>query len=659
MARYWYGIRSGVAISIEDVPTSMKGLACECVCPYCRRAFEACALSENSKRDRYFRHQKNPSEDRTIAETLDCEVDWANESGLHLMAKQVIQTYKQVMLPIFEITPQECGLPEEILEEISPEHYYRSTPTVFTGTSVILESSVSGFKPDITLKNDKYELFVEIRVNHRVDTKKLEKVQAYAKAHMIEIDLRDFAEKPVNEAELAEFLCKSTESRKWLFHPHYEEAITQATEYYKKLPSVAEYYRKAEQRERGKKKLERLFSQPDAYAFELRRLRYSDQELKQVFQKKDFSDFWFWAQTHTVPFFVDIPITGEMVFQCDRRVWQSVVFDRYIFNRTTKRICVNNVFHELHTTHDIPVDWELAYSQEIDAGSFSLSLDVIKQYFDHLAFLGFISYINDRWPAETWAAVQCAHSITPPNSNAAEYLKETLQKIELSNPFIDSELINAEIDFRRRERVEAERKERIRKEAEEKALQEAIKNLKKCDFKIREPLVCPDQVPRYQCEDCEEIKEINDFFVYDKAGRRGLCSACMQLRILNCDQIRSAFEQQPVLKAIDPSSIFSLKEPLFSVNRVQVFQCRVCSFVGRIHQFANDAERDDQNRVCLSCWNLYKRAEARMKHESQETDAKRIARELLAGRKQSVAPTKSPYEENGNVQLSMIEKRKL
>lgn len=33
------------------------------------------------------------------------------------------------------------------------------------------------------------------------------------------------------------------------------------------------------------------------------------------------------------PFYLDIPITDEIYIKCDRRTWQMIIFDQWVYNR--------------------------------------------------------------------------------------------------------------------------------------------------------------------------------------------------------------------------------------------------------------------------------------------------------------------------------------
>lgn len=81
-----------------------------------------------------------------------------------------------------------------------------------------------------------------------------------------------------------------------------------------------------EKRKIVKEKIEQL-QIGNNYENEIKRLR-NDVAFMNLFKHRSF-----YKDGMAVPFYMDIPITGEVVFDCDRRIWQSAIFDMFIYNR--------------------------------------------------------------------------------------------------------------------------------------------------------------------------------------------------------------------------------------------------------------------------------------------------------------------------------------
>ena len=98
MARYFYGRKDGRIVSILDVPFEEYGLRCGCTCVQCGEPLEACSIRPDNLREAHFKHRKSTRE-ATDEPRFACSPDWANESGLHLLAKEIIEEEQCVAVP--------------------------------------------------------------------------------------------------------------------------------------------------------------------------------------------------------------------------------------------------------------------------------------------------------------------------------------------------------------------------------------------------------------------------------------------------------------------------------------------------------------------------------------------------------------------------------
>lgn len=589
MSEYLYGVQDGKPISIADIPVEMKGLKCGCICPECGRAFEACSLQ--GKVNRYFRHYSDKhteSEGAGGGAGPGCDVDWANESGLHKMAKHIIQQERKVAVPAVEVSLEKLklGLPDHILKKLPPVFEYKKA-TVLNCTEVELERFISDFKPDAIAKTPD-EYLIEVFARHKVPPEKVKKAAAYG-APMLEIDLSRYMEEPISYEDLRTLIVECFESREWKYHPDFEKAVECARNYFMGLPVVQEYLKKRSEREkeeqRKREEEERkarveaikreqrvnklaLLLQPDNYAKELARLR-NDNAFMQRAAHGTPNDFLFYKQHHQIPFYIDIPITGEMVFQCDRRIWQGTIFNRYVYKRNPDKngIKIDEVFNALTRDHHIPVDWDLTYKISLpNDGPFSdeyfLRRDVVRTYLGYLEYLGFITIGGYR---KEWATVHAMRTITPPDQEAVKRLQAALQKVDTTSPFVDK-LICAELqehlcekaearelevakakEARRKQRIEELQKrqeERREKElaqitaacekAEQEKKQAALRieerhrigreEVSSCDFTVKEILRDRFGLRWVQCTSCNNIFPDSEMSSYQY--RQGTCCNC-------------------------------------------------------------------------------------------------------------------------------------
>lgn len=457
MAEILYGIRRADQKSVSIGEITVAGAACECDCPLCGRPLQACSL--NGKVDRYFRHHTSGQEDERRG---NCDPLTANETALHRMAKQVIEEKKTILIPSKNITCVEAGirdLPQAVKDELQPYEFQKET--MIMGRSVEIEKRLDGFIPDVSLQTDRRELFIEILVRHKVDGEKLAKVKDHGVA-MLELDLSAYLESPVDSERISDIILGETALKKWIFYPFPKKAIEEARLFYEGQKTVISYRkREAERREaesraerieqkkklareRAQQKIDDLF-QDENYAEAIRRLRSNESFMQcsdEVWKPGWYNFGECFRLTESVPFFVDIPITGEMVFQCDRRIWQGLIFNRYIYGRRENGATFNadNIFDVLKKDYGIPIDRDLIYKLKSPLSrraSIWLPLDVIVKYLDYLDMLGFISEEDHLHDWERWMVVQARKTIDPPDSTAARELKEALDSVDCFAPNID------------------------------------------------------------------------------------------------------------------------------------------------------------------------------------------------------------------------------
>jgi hypothetical protein len=168
-----------------------------------------------------------------------------------------------------------------------------------------------------------------------------------------------------------------------------------------------------------------------------------------------------------------------MIFKCDRRIWQSVIFNRYVFGRKEvgKSFIVEKIFDALKNDYKIPIDYDLTYrlvNPLDEKKTIWLRKEVIGQYIRYLEIIGFISReYDDSYNEEgTWELVKAIKTIQSPNKRAAECLISVLNNANQYSPNIN-QLVNEKI---------SEYREIIRQEAIEKH----IKLMAEREKKIRE-----------------------------------------------------------------------------------------------------------------------------------------------------------------------------
>ena len=172
-------LQDGKSVHISQV---MSGLACNCLCPACGQKMVARKGSINAH---HFAHY-NPGGG-------DGPCEYGYETSLHLMAKEILQRTKRIVLPW---TDPIKGCETAIIDEVE------------------LERKLGRIIPDIVLTCGKQKLIVEIFVTHKVDGVKKQALRDI-KIPAIEIDLSEI-EQNLTEDELRDKITNHFENRYWL-----------------------------------------------------------------------------------------------------------------------------------------------------------------------------------------------------------------------------------------------------------------------------------------------------------------------------------------------------------------------------------------------------------------------------------------------------------
>lgn len=215
MPRNPYGLLDGRIVTVDEVD---RGLACGCHCPSCGRPLKA---HKGDERRAYFSHY-GPT---------DCGA--AYESALHLIAKEIIQQEKRLLLPELEVTSDiSIGLHGTFPErEAIVEPWKR-----IRFDEVFLEQTLGNIVPDVRLTKSDRQLFVEIRITHKVDKEKLAKIKDRNVA-TIEYDFSKYKgtidRQAIRRALVETYVPKGQGRGTWIYHPKEEETVDRLTRAYR------------------------------------------------------------------------------------------------------------------------------------------------------------------------------------------------------------------------------------------------------------------------------------------------------------------------------------------------------------------------------------------------------------------------------------------
>ena len=207
-----YGLRNGRIISVEDLnPISEFGLKCNCICPSCGDPLVA--RIRGTKKEKHFAHKSG----------ADCGK--AYESALHRLAKQVIDEGAEISLPPLE-SSYACINGYIVIDGIIkfPSYYSMAKPIIPDKGETVVEKDMGAFRPDISIKHNGIELFIEIQVTHPVDDEKKKRIQE-KKISCIEVDFSYYKNEILDESDIRDALAgkdNNVEIR-WIYNKIIEE----------------------------------------------------------------------------------------------------------------------------------------------------------------------------------------------------------------------------------------------------------------------------------------------------------------------------------------------------------------------------------------------------------------------------------------------------
>lgn len=423
-----YGIRDGHIVHISEIDLAEKGEKCNCTCPVCNGILVA--KLKDDGRQRHFAHKASSN----------CDISHAQQSGLHLLAKEIIRENKSILVPGLAISRQE--IVSGVTDVSAAAEVNINLPTINARQveydSVDIEKSFGDIIADAVILTGEKPCIIEVAVTHFVDEVKTKKLEALG-VPAFEIDLSGLLETSQPREKIESAVLFGETNRKWVFNPKrnllLEEKRAEFQNKYNAEVRKQELIekRKQEYRQNNISALQRLM-ESENYATELNRLRNDE---KAAWRLKNFS---FSKGLAEYPFYMDIPITGEFVFPCDRRIWQGKLFEVYVYWGFGEEICqfhIDKICDGIFEgkTKKLQYDTKKTYSTMIllngQKQKIYFPYDVVRRYFEYLDLLGFVYHDGYDWYSERPA------SLEPPNHMAAKILKDILQSIHGSPPDVN------------------------------------------------------------------------------------------------------------------------------------------------------------------------------------------------------------------------------
>lgn len=316
MAELIYGLKDDKLIHINDVE---QGLKCGCICPNCEANLIA---KKGNVNKHHFAH-----------ESKECDITIAQETVLHIMAKDILSEAKTIKLPKVILEDKFAFLDKNRYKSIEDDIYLQKKlekykDSIKTIDNVILEKYIDNIKPDVILEIEGKQLIIEIAVTHFIDNKKKDKIIKLG-IPTIEIDLSSYKDKMNNltKENLSQILIKDDKYKKWIYYNNYVEDIntivTKNNKTIDKLNWLSEYYKQ---------------NFTEEYMFCYDRNNLNDKHFKNFWNKLSI------LKTMLVHWFINYPIDGDILFKVDRRIWQALIIDKLYNNKFINIMFIDFVY---------------------------------------------------------------------------------------------------------------------------------------------------------------------------------------------------------------------------------------------------------------------------------------------------------------------------
>jgi hypothetical protein len=377
-----YGLRKvkngEILVHISDIHPNESGLKCNCTCPNCGSVLQAKLPRNNSDFTPRFAHHNAD------------ECQYATETAIHMKAKEIIEEEMKILLP--EVIACYRNYCETVSEEVK-----------ISFDKVILEKRVNNIIPDIIAFKGEKMLMIEIACTHAIDEMKNDKIKALD-ISTLEIDLSD-VETNFDEEYLRQQILYSTENKYWIYNSYEEEQKKVLKSKY--LKSLEEEEQNELRKKRKEKRLEKLEKEKRKRKLErvIEIIDKTNQEKLKLKWEKDFHKNRIWKKAtrkveidlNNIPKHINIEIPGEIVFGCDRRIWQSYIFYRYVYNKVkiygknTYPISVKRIQKNIKENFKDYLISDLVYTKDIDIDIPSLT----KVIYDYLKALARFDYLDE------------------------------------------------------------------------------------------------------------------------------------------------------------------------------------------------------------------------------------------------------------------------
>lgn len=142
-----------------------------------------------------------------------------------------------------------------------------------------------------------------------------------------------------------------------------------------------------------------------------------------------------------IPFFLNIPVFGEVVFNCDRRIWQTILFERVFYYWKYDEVSVPKIYCYFAGQQKDYLNRKFVYIWKKRGGikfpdKEDLLCCAIEEYLVHLSALGFVDVRYYRYPYAEFSYQIVRNTLEPRRTKYAAFLEKILKSFpDTNDPF--------------------------------------------------------------------------------------------------------------------------------------------------------------------------------------------------------------------------------
>jgi hypothetical protein len=359
LAQLTYGLKDNKLYHIDEVE---QGLKCDCTCPNCN---EKLIARQGEINEHHFAHT-----------TKECDITIAQETALHYIAKSILEEYKIIRLPTFNIHNKSAFLGRKIFKELDHRINKESLINTFSDSDnqelvcrfdkVLLEHKQKDIIPDLYCEYGDKKLLIEIAVTNFINETKSTKIKEQ-QIDTIEINLSEYKDKieTLTKHRLADILIDEIELKKWIYNSQYNDKINEI---------IVKNQENIENQLKNIQYCCDLFL-PENYVYN--QYRYTDERHAQNFWNKQTI-----SKRMSMPWYINMPIYGDFIFNIDRHIWQSFILNlTYISKYPTNP---KNTWNYMKDKEFLRIDQSFINPTWISNNLQYSGLDVVTDYYQFL-----------------------------------------------------------------------------------------------------------------------------------------------------------------------------------------------------------------------------------------------------------------------------------